>query len=445
MAQRARAVRESWPGRGRPLPGSAVAADAGRHRAARRAAARVLARMGPAGRCGRAGRVSGGGARSAAGASGQLPRRVMQAAGVLPEKAGAGGRGLAGGEHASSNAIDQVPGTGARLAPATCSTASDSWQAALDRQAAGGGRRVRRNCQMAAAAQPAAGCARGRQRGYGRPYRRASPGVRQARTSRFQRGSLLAAGLHGVAAPCGACGWASRRRQRLAGVLARLRIGPLQCADGLLECKAVRLQKPGRRTLPVAHDGRQDDCTVDLAAARLLGGRAPRAGHAAVQGRSRVLRHSPLACPRAAARGSRKRPFQVERGRRWLACRISGRIRVLGQCQQQMLERYGAMALLTRKSMRPLEAFAKSGRHGIDLKSSATGCGINNSPVTARNSAQRPITMAAMLNRRFRMLVQVSDTLPDRPGGIMAPYKRSVREQSHNREQIPLSAAAGRL
>jgi hypothetical protein len=34
----------------------------------------------------------------------------------------------------------------------------------------------------------------------------------------------------------------------------------------------VRLQEPGCRTFPVAHDGCQDDGTVDLAAARLLGG-----------------------------------------------------------------------------------------------------------------------------------------------------------------------------
>ena len=82
---------------------------------------------------------------------------------------------------------------------------------------------------------------------------------------------------------------------------------------------------------------------------------------------------------------------------------------------------------------------------GIDLKASATGCGINNSPVTARKSArglsQGPLCSTAVSG----CLCKFPTLYPIDRAASWPRTKDPVREQSHNREQIPLSAAAGRL
>ena len=123
------------------------------------------------------------------------------------------------------------------------------------------------------------------------------------------------------------------------------------------------LQKARSWAFSIPHDSRQHDRTIDLAAARLLGclhGRVQDSQQFRIGQRlGAVLGAHVLEQPAEVAGHVRSEANEID-----VAGLQDGRgIRVLGERQQQMLERYRAMSLVARKSMRPLEAFAKGGRH----------------------------------------------------------------------------------
>ena len=125
----------------------------------------------------------------------------------------------------------------------------------------------------------------------------------------------------------------------------------------------MRLQRAGRRALAVAHHGRQHDGAVDLAALGLLGGRRRRLQHAQ-QLRIGLWLAAGLGAhileqPAEISRHIGAQPPEVDIG----GLQDQRRFLILGERQQQVLERHGAVRLLARKAVRPLQAFTQVGRH----------------------------------------------------------------------------------
>jgi hypothetical protein len=222
-----------------------------------------------------------------------------------------------------------------------------------------------------------------------------------------------------------------RRGRKLFGTCLRIGFGIrlLQRANGFLECQAMGLEEAGSWAFSIPHDSRQHDRAIDLAAARLLGclhGRVQDSQQFRVDQRlGAVLCPHVLEQPPKVTGNVRSESNEIDVA----GLQDGGRIRVLGECQQQMLERYRAMSLLARKSMRPIEAFAKGRRHGY--RSELVRKRLRHQQLSCHGArAPQAYHMGRYAQPPRRMLAQASNTLPERPGGIMASAKDPVREQS---------------
>jgi hypothetical protein len=183
------------------------------------------------------------------------------------------------------------------------------------------------------------------------------------------------------------------------------------------------LEKPGRGALRVSHDSGQHDGTVYVAASRLLG-----CLHRGMQDAQQLG----IGLRLRAALGSHvvQQPAEIARYVRPQTNRVDGaclengrRVRVLREGQQQVLERYRAVPLVTRKPVRPLEAFAKIGRHWNRPELIRKRLRHRDTPASGRELTHS--SCAAVLPLVVQAVNKLLATVADAAGGFMAPGKSS--------------------